>query len=116
MDIVCFSFVQWCGLTGPDASIEVLTYKSMLNNNLLMAHISPVLLCAYCTALGMTIPSLIAFIVCQELHKWFDVATRRKHCERKARGVSTVRVIYWFDLILNHSVCMKEAWHTVVQI
>ncbi|XP_078373307.1 pleckstrin homology domain-containing family M member 2-like isoform X1 [Oculina patagonica] len=29
MDIRCFSFVRWYGLSGPDASIEVLSYKSV---------------------------------------------------------------------------------------
>lgn len=33
-DIICFSFVQWCGLTGPDASVEVLTYKSVKEGHL----------------------------------------------------------------------------------
>ncbi|XP_020626010.1 uncharacterized protein LOC110063376 [Orbicella faveolata] len=29
MDIRCYTVVQWCGLSGPDANIEVLSYKSV---------------------------------------------------------------------------------------
>lgn len=29
VDIICFSFIQWFGLSGPDASIAVLHYKSV---------------------------------------------------------------------------------------
>lgn len=29
VDIRCFTFIHWCGLTGPDSSIEVLSHKSV---------------------------------------------------------------------------------------
>ena len=31
MDIRCYTFVQWCGLSGPDANVEVPSYQSILS-------------------------------------------------------------------------------------